>query len=162
MGKRKPRPVVQFVRDTREQLPYGFTTPRRRDLDAADPVFITGTLEEGDYTVICDGQEVSVRVERKTLPDLWGVCGYGRDRFERELERLMKYDRRYLVIEGDARTILNGFVRSNIHGNVVMASVLSWAQEFGIAPIFAGDRRLGRAITQRLLEEAASDAAKLS
>jgi ERCC4-type nuclease len=162
-GRRKPRPVIQFVRDAHEKLPYIFTAPLRRDLAGSNPPFITKALSEADYTVRILGEppvEISIRVERKTLSDLWGVCGYGRKRFERELARLTKFERRYLMIEADARTIMRGFERSDIRGHVVMASVLSWAHEFGIAPIFAGDRKLARAMTQRLLEEAAADAVK--
>jgi ERCC4-type nuclease len=132
-------------------------------LDPAIPLTVIEGLHEGDYSarLVTDegGVLLPVRVERKSLGDLYGVCGYGRDRFERELVRLAGYPRAYLVIEAELRQVLAGFERSRISGRAVLTSVASWAQKFGVAPIFAGDRRLARAWTQRVLEEAAADAA---
>jgi ERCC4-type nuclease len=92
-------------------------------------------------------------VERKSEGDLFGVCGFGRERFEKELERLRQYEYRALVIECSASGIYRGFDRSQIPGKTVLASVLAWSVQFGVHVIFAGSRSMARAITQRLLEQ---------
>lgn len=115
-------------------------------------------LKEGDYSVALDGaQPLPVRLERKSEGDLFGVCGFGRERFERELERLRQYDYRALVIESSASEILRGYDRSQIPGKTVLASVLAWSIQYGVHVIFAGSRSMARAISQRLLEQYAID-----
>lgn len=109
-------------------------------------------LEEADYSAMLDGELLPVRIERKSLGDLYGVCGFGRERFEAELERLRPY-RSFLIIEATCDEVRHGFERSKIPGNTVWASVLCWAVKFNISPIFAGSWRTGNAACARLLEE---------
>jgi hypothetical protein len=150
--KRKPRRLITFVIDSREQLPFEFTAPKRREFE--DGGVIVDGLKEGDYSVCIDGgSPLPVRLERKSEGDLFGVCGFGRDRFERELERLRQYDYRALVIECSASEILRGFDRSQIPGKTVLASVLAWSVQFDLHVFFAGNRTMARAITQRVLEQ---------
>ncbi|MGN6544490.1 MAG: hypothetical protein ACTHK7_05545, partial [Aureliella sp.] len=73
-AKLDPAAVTAIV-DTREQTP----------LDLAPLRVQPGTLDTGDYALAgCD----SVRIERKSLPDLIACVGRERDRFDREIERL--------------------------------------------------------------------------
>lgn len=91
-----------IVVDTREQLPWTFqglfsdTSARggRRPIVVDQRV---ATLQQGDYSLV--GFEHLVAIERKSLPDLFGTLGQGRDRFERELTRLAELDRAAIVIE---------------------------------------------------------------
>lgn len=154
---KKPRPAITFVVDSREQAPFRFTPPARRDLDPADPLTATEGLAEGDYAVRLAGDLLPIRIERKSLSDLFGVCGHGRERFERELERLTQHTRIALIIEASAQDILDGYERSQISGRAALSSVMSWWSRYGIAPIFAGNRRMARALCQRALEEFAAD-----
>lgn len=98
-------PVVAdfcVVIDTREQLPWQFdglytdmsARGGRRPLVVEKAV---ATLRQGDYSI--RGFENQVAIERKSLPDLFGTLGRGRDRFARELERLAALDRAAVVIE---------------------------------------------------------------
>ena len=153
-GKRKrhPRYLISFVVDSREQLPFEFGAPKRREFD--DGGVIVDGLKEGDYSVCVDGgKPLPIRLERKSEGDLFGCCGFGRERFERELERLRQYDYRGLVIECSAGDILRGFERSLIPGKTVLASVLAWSVEYDLHVFFAGSRAMARAITQRVLEQ---------
>lgn len=72
--------------DSREQLPYEFSGiigPAGEALIV--PMSIVG-LTTGDYSV--KGLNDSLAVERKSLEDLYGSITWGRERFEREIERL--------------------------------------------------------------------------
>jgi ERCC4-type nuclease len=150
--RRKIKPIITFIVDSREQLAFDFTPPKRKEFDDGGTLVLG--LKEGDYTVALDSaQPLSIRVERKSEGDLFGVCGFGRERFEKELERLRQYEYRALVIECSASGIYRGFDRSQIPGKTVMASVLAWSVQFGVHVIFAGSRSMARAITQRLLEQ---------
>jgi ERCC4-type nuclease len=66
--------------DSREQLPYTFT-----GLDVIVPTAIAG-LPTGDYSI--QDHESEIAIERKSLADLYGSMTWGRERFEREVERL--------------------------------------------------------------------------
>ena len=90
------------VIDTREQLPWTFgglwsdSSARggRRPIVVDQRV---ATLQQGDYSLV--GHESQVAIERKSLADLFGTLGQGRERFERELARLAELDRAAIVIE---------------------------------------------------------------
>jgi hypothetical protein len=75
--------------DTREQHPYEFTN-LRADADKQNRPLVVRLqaygLPTGDYSIV--GHHDRVAIERKSLADLYGTLGQGRDRFERELERL--------------------------------------------------------------------------
>jgi ERCC4-type nuclease len=149
------KPDVVFIIDSREppETRYHFSRAVRRELAFGGER--VQKLDEGDYAIEVAGAILPVRIERKTLPDLWAVCGYGRERFERELGRLRAFERSYLLIEANWADLLRGYERSQIPGRTILASVASWQDEFGIAAQFCGDRRAARAWCQRLLEEAA-------
>ena len=98
-------PVVVLI-DTREQLPYSF------DGITADAEHGGGTwqvrtevrgIPSGDYSL--DGFADRVAVERKSVADLFGTIGAGRDRFVRELERLDAMPYAAVVVEGDWREV---------------------------------------------------------
>jgi hypothetical protein len=169
--RRKPRPLFTVVIDSNEATknPYRFGKPHRDELD--DGGVIVSHLAEADYSCMLDGELLSVRIESKSLSDLYGVVGKGRNRFASdkpgglyfesdesglwkpcELERLRKY-KSYLVIEATADQVRAGFERSQISGAAAWASVLCWSVNFGIIPIFAGSWRTGNAACARILEE---------
>jgi ERCC4-type nuclease len=77
------KPTVTFLIDSREQRPLEFGPPIRVDYFAGASTKVT-TLREGDYAVSLDGAHpLSIRLERKSLGDLYGCVGAGRERFER-------------------------------------------------------------------------------
>lgn len=75
-----------IVVDSREQLPYAFSGMTGQVGEAlAVPTIVKG-LASGDYSI--EGMEDQVAIERKSLDDLYGSVTWGRDRFEREIQRL--------------------------------------------------------------------------
>jgi hypothetical protein len=167
MPRRAPRPLLSFVIDTREQLPWDFRIPRRDRFD--DAGVVKYALDAGDYSAELDGVLLPIRIERKSIVDFFGVCGRGRERFAgrdgdglyqsgpnkwvpSELERLRKY-RSYLLIEATAEEVRHGCERSQVSGEAALGSAICWSVSYEINVIFAGDRRNGRDICQRLLEE---------
>jgi ERCC4-type nuclease len=81
--------------DTREQHPWMF-----RDLRTRTYIFEVkaskGTLSQGDYAI--EGMEQELVVERKSLEDLFSTLASGRERFERELQRITDCCRQGAVI----------------------------------------------------------------
>jgi hypothetical protein len=116
--RRKQRPLFTVVIDSREQTPYRFGPPHRKELD--DGGSIISALDAGDYSCLLNGVLLPVRIERKSLSDLYGVVGHGRGRFagdkkdgtyrvseesgewaQSELLRLRPY-KSFLIIEAQA------------------------------------------------------------
>jgi ERCC4-type nuclease len=165
--------------DTREQAPWQFTglatdptkpprspagTPKR-----SLPLLVrtrVATLRTGDYSVELDtattdpaaiGKPHPVAVERKSLADLWGTLGAGRDRFVAELHRLAELDRAAVIVEAgwpEITTLYPGHPgeRSRLSPRSVTRSIIAWQIEFPqIQWIFAGNRRLAEQIAFRWL-----------
>lgn len=133
MARKELEPVdITIVEDTREQTPLDFS--------ALDVKVISGTLDTGDYSIL--GLENVVTVERKSLPDLLGCIGKDRDRFDREMHRILAFPHKMLMIESTWREIeagtwlTNG--RSRVHPNAVVGSLIGWMSK-GIPIFFAGN-----------------------
>lgn len=157
---RKLKPPVTFLIDSREQHAFTFAAPVRAELaDGGSRIFM---LKEGDYSVslgdpdyLASGEPepLSIRIERKEIGDLFNCCGWERDRFVRELERLTQYDYRAIVVEASAGDILKGYERSKVPGKGVMASLLCWSVSYQLGVFFGETHRRAGGICQRLLEE---------
>lgn len=149
---RKVKPLLTLIADSREQRPFTFgATIRREFADGGTKVM---GLSEGDYSCcIDDGEPLSIRVERKSHGDIVQCCGWERDRFVRELERLTQYEYRAVVIEASADTILKGYERSSILGKSVMASLLCWSVSYQLPVFFGETHSRAGGMTQRLLTE---------
>lgn len=124
----KPSDITIIV-DTREQTPFafeewGFNTE-------------VGTLKTGDYTV--KGLESQVVVERKSLADLLGCIGKGRQRFERELTRMKEFKSRAVVVSASEKEIEAGnYHYSRLTPKQVIGSYTGW-MAWNIPFIFAED-----------------------
>lgn len=123
--------------DTREQSPYQFQTFKadakyKTQTGLPRPLFIpveTATLKTADYSI--KGYETEIAIERKSLTDLFGTLGSGRERFIRELERLSEFKVAHVVIEADWRTILESPPeRTKLSPKSVFRSINAWEQEF--------------------------------
>lgn len=134
--------AVTAVIDTREQTP----------LDLAPLATITGTLATGDYSIL--GLETIVAVERKSLPDLIACVGRERERFEREIQRLLAYPVRCLVVESTWSEIEAGQWRGEIRPAQVLGSLLGWMAA-GLPVLMATDHKRAGAYVSRLLFTAA-------
>jgi DNA excision repair protein ERCC-4 len=131
---------IVFLVDTREQTPLDFSPLLPQKLFRTAPA----TLETGDYSV--RGLEREVAVERKSVADLVMCVGKERERFEREMHRLLAYPARCVLVEGLWSDIENGFDaskmlpwRSQVTPAAVVGSVQGWMAH-GIPFHFAADR----------------------
>jgi ERCC4-type nuclease len=137
----RPDQVTAII-DTREQRP----------LDLAPLATITGTLTTGDYSVV--GLENIIAVERKGLGDLLGCIGVERERFDREVQRLLAYPVRALVVEATWPDLERGEWRSKITAAAAVGSLLGWIAA-GLPIIMAGDHQRAGRYVGRLLYTAA-------
>lgn len=137
MSPRPPEIVVAV--DTREQKPYRF------------PRFEVKTLSSGDYSIV--GFEDRIAIERKTKEDAYSSLGQGRDRFERELERLSRFDYAAIVIETSLPEFLQAPAFSRMNPKAAANSIIAWSVKYRVCVFFAGDRRHGNALTRQLLEK---------
>ncbi|MCY2987181.1 MAG: hypothetical protein NTY19_04835 [Planctomycetota bacterium] len=137
----RPESVVAIV-DTREQTPLDLSPLR---------VEVAG-LTTGDYSV--KGLEQIVAIERKELSDLLGCIGTERERFDREVMRLLAYPCRALVIEATWQDIEAGDWRSKITPAAALGSLLGWIAA-GLPVVMAGDHdRAGRYVSRLLFTAA--------
>ncbi len=105
---------ITAVVDTREQTPL--------DLDPLKSV--TGTLATGDYSVV--GLEHVIAVERKSQSDLLACVGRERERFDREVQRLLAYPVRALVVESTWARLEAGDWLGKVTPNAVIGSLMGW------------------------------------
>lgn len=135
-----PQAIVALI-DSREQMPLelGMTCER-------------ATLATGDYSV--RGLQRFVAIERKSLGDLLACCGRERERFDREVQRLLAYPTRALVVEASWGEIELGQWRSQLTSKQVGASLVSWIAQ-GLPVVMAGSRDRAAGITASILRRAA-------
>lgn len=141
---------ITAIRDTREQTP----------LDLSPLKMVSGTLATGDYSVA--GLEQSVSIERKSLPDFLGCVGRERERFEKEIQRLLAYETRAIVVEAtwnelEAGLWLSGTHykwRSKITSSQAVGSALGWIAR-GIPILMVGSHERCSSFVARLLFTAA-------
>ncbi|HEY1599245.1 MAG TPA: ERCC4 domain-containing protein [Pirellulales bacterium] len=129
---------ITAVGDTRE----------KNLLDLSPLKTVPGTLATGDYSVV--GLEHIVAIERKSLSDLLGCIGTERERFDREVQRLLAYPVRALVVESTWAEINAGGWRGKVTPASVTGSVLGWVAA-GLPVMLVGDHaEAGRAVARML------------
>ena len=137
----RPEQVMAII-DTREQLP----------LDLSPLSTVVDTLATGDYSV--KGLESSIAIERKSLPDLLNCVGQHRERFDREIQRLIAYPCRAVVIEATWEDLEAGEWQSKITPAAAIGSLLGWIAA-GVPIVMAGDHaRAGRYVSRLLFTAA--------
>lgn len=147
--------AIPVVIDTREQRPFAFQGLRCDATDGGGPLtvpVVRGTLKSGDYSLA--GHETRVAVERKSLEDCYGTIGQGRERFERELERLAAYRFAAVVIEATwPEVCADPPPHTQLPPKTVFRSILAWSVRYPAIHWFpAGPRRLAEVTTFRILE----------
>jgi len=131
----------RIVIDTREQLPYKFSDS------------ISNKIPAGDYTIFYDGKtyENEIIVERKSREaELFNTVGSGRDRFERELEKLSAIRFKWVICEFNLLDIVNNQPPGILPVSAVYGSIISWHIVYGVPFIFAGNRANARAFVYKL------------
>ena len=138
---------MKIINDTREQLPYDFQSI---GVDPP-PITIRKTLESGDYSL--EGYETRIAIERKSKADAYGTFGKGRNRFERELERLSHYEFAAVVIESEWLDLIrHPPARSRLNPKTIFVSVIAWCQRFDVHFFTVPNRAFAEKLTYRLLE----------
>ena len=133
----KPGDVTALI-DSREQTPLDLA-PLRVEL---------ATLATGDYSV--RGLEQVVAIERKSAEDMLACIGRERERFDREIQRLLAYPVRAIVVEAGWQFWERGEWRGNVTPNAAIGSLLGWIAA-GVPIVMAYDHaRAGRFVSRIL------------
>jgi ERCC4-type nuclease len=128
--------------DTREQLP----------LDLSPLAVERSTLATGDYSV--RGLEHVVAVERKSAEDMLACIGRERERFDREVQRLLAYPVRAIVVEAGWQFFERGEWRGQVTPNQAIGSLLGWIAA-GVPIVMAYDHERAGRFVSRILYTAA-------
>jgi len=122
--------------DTREQAAWNFrglrADAKNNYVDLVVPTKVA-TLPTGDYSII--GMEGLVTIERKSLEDAYNTFGDGRDRWERELNRLADFQFAAVIVEAGWSSILAHVQPPSVSGRQFTAkhfyrSVIAWQVRF--------------------------------
>lgn len=115
MSRKEIRPEdLTVVIDTREKRPLVFSKMKT----------IRKSLPTGDYSIL--GLEKHICVERKSLPDLLMCVGRERKRFDEEMQRMLAYEARAIIVEAPKVDCIQGTERSKVHPNAVEGSLIGW------------------------------------
>lgn len=145
-----PRPTVLV--DTREQLPYTF----ERFANWVGAVE-QRALPTGDYSV--SGMEHLIAVERKTLPDIVSSLMDGRQRFLRELARMIEFRYRCICIEASRSEIKTPYTFATevkAHPNGIAGSLDAAAARYGILIHYGCNRELSEEFVASFLSKSAA------
>jgi ERCC4-type nuclease len=138
-----------ILADTREQLippfPPGCLVERR-------------LLKEGDYSSPL--LESVARIERKSPGDFASTITWERDRFDRELARLLPFRWKCIVVESDLDEV---FVGRRLHPHAVLGAMASLLARWDVPVLFAGSPegagRIMAGLLRRWEERVKSEAA---
>lgn len=130
---------LTFIIDTREQRPLSFMYGPENDRRPIS--FVKRKLDTGDYSVI-GFEKDEICVERKSLSDLLGCVGKDRERFEREVYRMLGFKSRLVIVEASWDDILTGnWQYSKLTPAHVTGSIIGW-MERGVQFFFHSDRKV--------------------
>lgn len=125
--------MITIICDTREQNSLSFHGFRGVKT-------VRSGLKTGDYSI--EGYEDRITFERKSVQDLVGTLCQGRERFERELDRMRAFEERYLLIEHSPSILFSYCMK---HGwikkfDMIIQSLHSFQHRYGIQVRFCKDR----------------------
>lgn len=141
-----PADGMVAIIDTREQL--GYTAEELAPLQV-----VSGTLTTGDVTLRGLEQQVAFEIKH-SIEDLLGCIGRGRERFGRQMQRMLAYPTRGVVCEFTWADLERGDWRGQITPAQATGSILGWMAT-GIPFLFAGNRDAAARAVARLLYIAA-------
>ena len=148
---------MTIVIDTREQDPYSFGKVKRAKLEFDT---IRATLKTGDYSIQTDlitKDKDKITLERKSLADLFGSMGRGRERLENEFVRMADFGYAAIIIEADIPQIMNPHggekkFHSKLNPRSVISTLWAWSQRYGVHIHTLPNRGIAELVTFRLLE----------
>ena len=124
MTAKKAEPFIVLA-DTREQaippVPEIVVVQRKR-------------LKEGDYST--PALERIARIERKSITDLASTLSWGRERFERELERLKSLRFTCICVEGDVTQV---YRVTQMHPHAILGSLSAMLARWECPVLFCGN-----------------------
>ena len=132
---------MRIIQDTREKEGFGWAFG---NIDV-----IERKLETGDYSI--EGMEDRICIERKASPSEIAInVGIDSKRFEKELERMKKFEFKYLVFEFSLSSLLSFPQNSDIpksklsqiklNGRAILKILSEYQKKYGIEIIYAKDR----------------------
>lgn len=124
-----------IVIDTRESDPLFHKGGKLKK----DIPIVRSKLEYGDYSLL--GFENGIVFERKKIGDLFGCLGKDRERFTKELEKLVEVERKYIVVEEKEEDIVQSYKYSQMHPNAVRQSIASIEMRYGIPFYYSRNRK---------------------
>lgn len=131
-----------------EQVTVLIDTRENEILDVSPLKSRRATLTTGDYSAA--GMQSIIAIERKSLQDMVGSLTTERDRFEREIMRMLAYPVRALIIEANWCDIELKAYRGQAHPNSIMGSLMSFIAQ-GIPVIMIGDHeRAGKWVARMI------------
>lgn len=141
--------------DTREQIPYQFADYKADAHQQYRQLIVPtqrSTLPQGDYSII--NHEHEIAIERKSHEDLVNTLGQGRERFERELDRLSTYHYAAVVVEAEWSEILyNPPAWRGLTPKTVYRSIIAFQLRYpNIHWWMVPDRSHGEVTTLRILQ----------
>jgi ERCC4-type nuclease len=136
-----------IVSDTREQKPFSFKKLNIKE----KPEVKRAALKTGDYSI--EGYEDRVCIERISMVDLFGSCGQGRDRFEREFQRMSKFEYAALVVEVDWKQMYKyPPARSKMSPKIILRTLLAWHMRYQVHIWPCPGRKFAEKVTYLLLD----------
>jgi DNA excision repair protein ERCC-4 len=151
-AKAKVQAPFTVVIDSREQTPWGFTGHRADAMQGGGilevPTVVRG-LKSGDYSL--DGFEDRLAIERKSPSDLFSTLTFGRDRFERELDRLAELEFSCVVVEGNFDDLVKN-PPSGMLPRAFAGSLVALSMRYPSRWYFAGGRSFAEALTLRIFQ----------
>jgi ERCC4-type nuclease len=137
--------------DTREQHPYAFESITTGiDCRPVEVRTERATLASGDYSIV--GHERAVAVERKSLNDLYGTLTAGRDRFERELDRLSALSFSVVVIEATWGEIAKPpMFATKVNPASIVGTIHAWQQRYPTRWLACDNRHWAEQATYHVL-----------
>ena len=153
-------PPFTIIYDQQEGAPYRFSGIRA-DADKNYRPLVIRTVKRhlatGDYTI--EGMEDRLTVERKSLSDLYNTLGQGRERFEREHQRMAAMVQAggfacVLVESSLEEALLRPPLESGLLPKTVDRTRISWAMKYGVPWFFEESRRRAEVTCYRILEKA--------
>lgn len=131
--------------DSREQAPFSFSRFEDVTIERAG-------LPTGDYSL--PGFEDRAAIERKELDDLIAcLMGSNRERFEKELTRLSRYDLAAVVVEAGMEDVSRGRYRSNMKPHSALQSIIAFQVRYRVPFVWCGNRAGAEYVTHSLLSK---------
>ena len=123
------------VIDTREQTPWQFKTVDVIQNKQKFPLVVhtdSLSLKSGDYSIA--GFEDLVAIERKSIGDALGTFTRGRERFERELDRMKTMMYAAIYNEGKPERMAREIRAEGrkVSMDSIMGSLRAWRQRYGV------------------------------